>query len=421
VEIATCYPIESLRAALIDHDEKIVYRQNGNRSVSGPVFLKRLEKIYPKAGVTRVANISHLAFNGYPVFQGVRPNLSAHWRVGQNSGAQGKGPSDVQAKISAIMESIELYSAEPKNIKLIRNTYDFLRGQHRVIHPREFMPSYGAKAGAANEPIMWSEALHLDSLETVLVPAETVYFPFSGVEFGARSMYTCSSNGLASGATYLEAIIHGLYEVVERHYESSIEGSESKTKIEALFEEEYERIDAVQSQLESDWEIQLYAFFLPGTANVPAVMCSIVGQEDQVARGWGCCLNVDIAIERSISEAFQSLATIYSGSREDMGRIREFPPGLYVRELPERRSLRIKDFKKRAKHKVYNSLLAELKDLVSWIKAQGVTNLCVANLTRVGIDIPVVKVLAPGLSTPFPLRSPKNFDADKIRRFCFSY
>jgi ribosomal protein S12 methylthiotransferase accessory factor YcaO len=104
-----------------------------------------------------------------------------------------------------------------------------------------------------------------------------------------------------------------------------------------------------------------------------------------------------------------------------MGRIREFPPGLYVRELPERRSLRIKDFKKRAKHKVYNSLLAELKDLVSWIKAQGVTNLCVANLTRVGIDIPVVKVLAPGLSTPFPLRSPKNFDADKIRRFCFSY
>lgn len=422
MELATCYPAKLLRDAFLNHDEDVVYRQNGNRSVAGSVFLKRLEKVYPKTGITRVADISQLAFNGYPVFQAVRPNLFAHWQVGSNSGSQGKGPTATQAKISAIMESIEQYSAEPRNTKLIRNSYDYLKRQHRILHPSLFEPSYETAAGNTSEPIVWTEALHVGSLETVLVPAESVFFPLSGPEYGTRKMYPSTSNGLASGATYLEAIIHGLYEVVERHYGAAAESTDSPMKIEALYEEEYFRIGALTSKLELDWDIQLYAFFIPGIQNIPTVLCSIVGDVDQMAQGWGCCLNVDIAIERAVSEAFQSLATAYSGSREDMGKKNSsLAPDSPERPLPDFRSLRIKDFKKRAKHKVYDSLLAEMKDLIRWLKDRGVDNLCVANLTRVGIDIPVVKVVAPGLSAPYYLRSRKPYDAESIVRHRYSY
>ena len=420
-EMSACHTIEALQEAIFKRDEKIVYRANGNRTVNGSTFLRRLEKIYPKVGITRVAEISHLAFNGYSVYQATRPKLHTHWSVGQNTGSQGKGPTVTQAKISAIMEGIESYCAEPKNMNLIRNSYNQLKNQHRLIRPSDLIHCIGVEIAMDHEPIMWTEALHYDSQEKILVPAEAVFFPFSAADFQTRSLYSCSSNGLASGATYIEAVIHALYEIIERYYWAAREIQEKSLVIKAIYEDDYHRIGLIKSNLEADWAIQLYALFLPNHKNIPVVMCSIVSDLEELSSGWGCCLNVDIAIERAISEAFQGLATKYSGAREDMNRKKSIPVALFEAEFPLKRSLHLREYKKMSIDKAYKNLRDELNDLVSWLKNHGFKNLCIANLSRVGVDVPVVKVIVPGLDCAIVLRQPKLYKSEDIKKSNFSF
>ena len=65
---------------------------------------------------------------------------------------------------------------------------------------------------------MWGEAFSVHDDDSVLLPAPLIYFPWLASEYQTRSLYMSQSNGLASGASFLEAVIHGLYEVIERHY-----------------------------------------------------------------------------------------------------------------------------------------------------------------------------------------------------------
>ena len=60
----------------------------------------------PAVGISRVAELTWLDEVGVPVWQAVRPGARSV------SVSQGKGTSDAAAKVSAVMESIELWHAE---------------------------------------------------------------------------------------------------------------------------------------------------------------------------------------------------------------------------------------------------------------------------------------------------------------------
>lgn len=377
--------------------EPVVYGRNGNRATDGRALLRRLEALMPVLGVTRVADISRLVPNRFPVFQSTRPRLHLHHSLGQNTGAQGKGADRRQAKLSCLMESVESYCAEPRNPRLVRGSYETLRRQHAVMPPQSFSRCQKARAPADTEPLMWTPSLHVRSGTEVLVPAETVYFPFLAASFGTRAVFPCSTNGLASGATYLEATLHALYEIIERMY---IALSERRAlAVEALFETGYRAFDfqAFKEQ-EPDIEAQLYAFEIPGLRNLPMISCVLVG-DDLTAYGWGCCAEVDTAISRALSEALQSYTLAVSGSREDLDDRGRATSRRSVRAFvqPSRRTLTLDELRRRTVNRTFADLQDEYRFVLRWLAALGLDDVCVTNLARHGIDIPVVKVVVAGV------------------------
>lgn len=343
-----------------------------------------------------MAEISQLVPYSYPVFQAIRPNIMYHSVTGQNTGSQGKGPTREQARLSAIMESIEAYCAEPRNaLPLIRGCFDYLQVQHVVIHPQYFTCREGA-APSGNEAFMWTEGCELNSSRAMLLPAELAFFPFLPSDYCTRSCFPCGSNGLASGGTYLEAVVHGLYELIERHYVALREDDRlivRRFHLNGL-------IDLAEfAHHAPDMRIAVYALTIPGIDNVPMVMAVISDVElGRSFAGFGCCFDADVAVSRAVSEAWQSMATVSSGAREDIVRTdkrRDKTP-----ELPPERTLHIDEYRREVLHRTFDSLRDELSFTLRWLSLGGYGVVCAANLTRIGIDVPVVKVVVPGLRAP---------------------
>ncbi|MCK7501322.1 MAG: YcaO-like family protein [Comamonadaceae bacterium] len=68
----------------------------------------------PAAGITRVADITNLDRIGIPVFSSIRPMADR----GAISVYNGKGATPTEAKVSAMMEGLERYSAEVRDREL---------------------------------------------------------------------------------------------------------------------------------------------------------------------------------------------------------------------------------------------------------------------------------------------------------------
>ena len=84
------------------------YVGTSHRVVPPEETLRRFSPKLSVAGVTRIADITGLDRVGIPVFSAIRPSASQ----GAVSVHSGKGTTAVEAKVSAMMESFERYSAE---------------------------------------------------------------------------------------------------------------------------------------------------------------------------------------------------------------------------------------------------------------------------------------------------------------------
>ncbi|MEM0232312.1 MAG: YcaO-like family protein, partial [Candidatus Methanomethyliaceae archaeon] len=99
---------------------KKICKEGTHRAKDFNETLLFLENIYHKAGITRIADITGLDIIGIPVFTSIRPTAAE----GAITVYNGKGHTPEVAKISAIMEGIERYSAEPDYSKIIKGSYE---------------------------------------------------------------------------------------------------------------------------------------------------------------------------------------------------------------------------------------------------------------------------------------------------------
>ena len=397
LEMDRPYGNHLIRKALKSH-EPIVYSCNGHRCQDGSSFLQTVEKKLELVGISRIADISYLAAHNFPVYQTTRPNVLLHPSLGQNSGSQGKGRTLTQAKLSCIMETVETRCGEPRNASLIRGCFRWLQEHYVIANPRGFFPRYQVNKAKQNEPLMWTPAYHVNLDVEALVPAEAVFLPFVAPEYKTRSIFPNSSNGLASGATYLEATIHGLYEVIERSYLALFEVGQAE--VVGLYESDYQgfSLKDFYHDTQDEYELQLFGVKRKDADNLPMVICYLVGEPISFA-GQGCAGDIETAIDRAISEAMQSMSTFFSGSREDLGReLRTHRPERFTLEkLPCYRSLTIEDYKNQVQHRCFDTLRQEFEFIIGWLSTLGYSNVFIVNLTRVGIDIPVVRVIVQGL------------------------
>ncbi len=160
-----------------------------------------------RIGVEEVKDITPSDRIGIPCFSAFRPRAA---RGGVRYHA-GKGKDPVQAKVSAMMEAVERYSAEYRMDQMEYAAYEELP-VHRTVNPADLILPRDLHE---REKLHWSPALDLLSGDEVYVPSNAVFHPYDtlGMTF---PLFQSDTNGLASGNVREEAILHAILEVMER-------------------------------------------------------------------------------------------------------------------------------------------------------------------------------------------------------------
>lgn len=278
-----------------------------------------LDRITPKleaCGITRCADVTYLDTLGIPVYCAIRPAAI----VQQVS--NGKGLTAVGAKVSALMEGIELFHAEsPDRDRLRRASVRTLQAAGSTLLNPADVPGF-------EEQQYYSDDLELEWLAgTQLGTDEGVYIPASAVCFHrVPHLHVTTTNGLASGNHTTEASLHGLYEVIERNAAAELLGQKRipirercrVVRLDTIDEPDVrDLVDRVAAA-----ESTLVVLQVESSVPVPTFWAVLMNEDSPISgstfnTGWGTHLDPAVAAIRAITEAAQSRATMIHGSRED--------------------------------------------------------------------------------------------------------
>ena len=367
------------------------YREDTHRVVSPEETLARVSEKIPLAGITRVADITSLDRIGIPVFSSIRPTA----QEGAVSVYNGKGATPTEARVSAVMEGIERYSAEVHDHEISLGTYPDLAAKGAAVDPRSLNLPRGADPDGK---LPWVEAWDIVADEGVLLPAHAVFHPLPR---GYPPLFRTNTNGLASGNTREEAVFHGLAEIVERDAWSLVEVTKRPGP----------RITDPPAGLPTELlgkfaEAKVEVTVRDITSDLGIPTCAAVS-DDAVLRdprlltiGMGTHTSARIAFLRALTEVAQSRLTQIHGAREDTT-----TADLRTR-MGYERVKRMNRYWFEADSEVPFSALPSwdtddfLKDIGAIVAAlgkAGMHRVLVADLTREEIGVPVVRVVVPGL------------------------
>ncbi|MFF2657293.1 YcaO-like family protein [Kitasatospora sp. NPDC058032] len=262
----------------------------------------------PRFGITRVARLTGLDYLQLPVWTAIRPAAQTL------SASQGKGATDTLARISAVMEAIELWHVEqPMPVVLhgpareVDPPYDLAELAPRLRHP-----------GLDRVPLDWTTGTALGSGSTVAVPLDLIRRRARRPDW-EPDLFRATSNGLACGNTRHEATLHALFEVVERDalFADEIEAGGRRTLVDpASVEDPYcrsliDRMLAAHAALELVFVANAYA--------VPVCLAYLWTEDYPLTfAGAGCHTDPRIALSRALTEAAQSRLTCIAGTRDDL-------------------------------------------------------------------------------------------------------
>ena len=284
--------------------------------------LSKLTPLLSQLGITRVANVTGLDRVGIPVAVCIRPHAK-HLSV-----AQGKGLTWEEARISAIMESIEAYHAETPAPPDLVGTYQQLQSHVELLDLARLSGGF-FQWNADRHSLEWLAAKELIHQRTIYIPRDIVCLDSSRCRpFGA--LFAVSSTGLAAGNTYEEAILHGLYEVIERdalwHWQRLPREVQMATSIAIDSMGTGASDGLIQQLLAAEFTIVIRE--ITSTLGVPAYYCVIADADSidslGVFHGSGAHLDADVALAKALLEAAQSRLTYITGTRE------EIFPGYYA-------------------------------------------------------------------------------------------
>jgi oxazoline/thiazoline synthase len=218
----------------LDASSKLVMTSGGYRTVSSRATVARFGKhVSPLTGVvSRLERIeADLPFNTnyFAAHNFSAPARTVNQlRAGLRGGSFGKGSTAEQGEASALMEAIERYSGifQGDEIRVTRCFTDFRPGE--ALHPNDVLlfsdAQYARRQTRAldadhshmipppfdqSAKIEWSPVWSLRDECFKYLPTGLLYF-FYGVG------YQADSNGCAAGNTLEEAIVQGFLELVER-------------------------------------------------------------------------------------------------------------------------------------------------------------------------------------------------------------
>jgi ribosomal protein S12 methylthiotransferase accessory factor len=289
------------------------------RARSAEETLERIKPRIPQFGITRVASVTGLDVLGVPVWMAVRP-LARSLTV-----SQGKGITDALAYISAVMESIEMHHAEHWDATGPVVSLGEAFQDHRFASPAALSLRSDANITDATA-VRWVEGQDLVSGKPAFLPKELLDLDFR-MKRGQAPVFLSSSNGLASGNTRTEAIVHGLCEVIERDQSCLWQIEQSLAPDPCARMVQLDTIDDAicRQQIEvcRRANLDIWVWYCTYDIGLPVFACTIADRGNatfypQRASGYGCHPVAGIALSRAITEAIQSRLTHISGVRDDV-------------------------------------------------------------------------------------------------------
>jgi ribosomal protein S12 methylthiotransferase accessory factor len=377
-----------------DHllDAPIRLRDGTHRAATLAATWRRFAPAAKRAGITRIAELTGLDTIGIPVYAAIRP-------MGRSlSTQQGKGTSALAAKVSALMESLETWSAEHLALPVVRGSWRALGD--RAVDVRA-LPRPRRRLDR-DARWRWVSGWDLVANRPVLVPEQAVTLDTT---FRAPPVFDISSNGLASGNLLVEAIVHGLCEVIERDAEAAWRraGDDRRIVLDSIADPVCRAL--IDRITHAGARVFVWDVGGAGGTAVPVIGAAIMEDPREPAwrtlgfyQGFGAHWRPEIAIARALTEAAQTRLTYIAGARDD------FFPFDYERVTdPELLAELWQRFGAPCDEPVaFDDLprmtvrsLGEALDRLVATQRQVI----VVDLTHPALGVPVVKVIVPGRAT----------------------
>lgn len=378
------------------------FTRGTHRTVNPEETLRRAIELGPRVGITRVANITGLDRVGLPVVAVYRPGARSLVV------SQGKGLDLVAAKASGLMEALEGYHAERPQLPLRLESYQALSAQLPVVDVAR-LPRNSTGTYTPSKRILWCEGQDAATRQPVWVPFEMVHTDFTLPLPSGSGCFTMSSNGLASGNHLLEAISHGICELVERDAMALWELQGGTRQLERrvnpdtvddpLCREVLARLSSADIAF-GIWE----ATSDVGLATFVCLIVDAAGPAGQVhsSHGSGCHPAREVALLRALTEAAQTRLTYIAGARDDADRrfFARARASTRVEQLRDQivgeRAAATRDF-----GTAPTRAAATFDQDVAWeldcLRAAALDKVVTVDLSQPAMGVPVVRVIIPGL------------------------
>lgn len=317
----------------------------------------------------------------------------------------GKGVNATQSKASGLGETLERYAAlyqgdEPlflsKQSDLTVRHYDF--NQLNPLSPRQYQAFAQPKLSASNKiravapyddsPIHWLPCWSLSHNEAVHLPLTSCFYnlPFNDYRFGKWN-----SNGCAAGNTKEEAILQGLYEVIERDavgiwWYNQIE--RPSYDISLISPKNLSLLTDSLQKTHDFWVIYL-------TTDVGVPVMAAIGQDKRsktILFGFGCHLQPELAAQRALTELCQMIPI--SQHNRDAFNPDDIALGPYLH--PQKHQKAIPPLVAAS-----SDISDDIRAIVAQLKSLGFETLAL-NYSRGQLPLKTTKVFVPGLCHMWP-------------------
>lgn len=350
-------------------------------------LLSNLEK---KLAVSRISYLTPLDKINVPVINLCLPNRA------RESFCAGKGHTIEQALISSFMEGVEYRVCDGKHLTFLKGLTNLqMLGLKKNVIKLDDMHAPHLKELSLTKKYDWVECIELSSFKKVWLPKEIMTVTDHLPNKNALNKFP-STNGMASGLHPVDAILHGLLELVERDA-FCISNFTSPKKI------EIKSIDLKLKKLVTKIQqkgIEVLIFDITSDLDIPTLEVYLIEQmtpeKFAIHQGQASHFNISIALDKALLEATQVRLTYFAGAREDTSEgLNSLEDYNCLKSL--HKTAHIKKFKSEfnKKNNVYF-----LQHLIKKLSAKKMKNIFILNNSNENYGVFSCACFVPGLEGP---------------------
>ena len=369
-------------------------------------------------------NVVHCYLSGHNTARG--PRTFRTMRRDLRSSSSGKGTTAVQAKVSALCEGLERYSAvfrgdEPRRRARFLDLPDAihpstcLHFSEKQYEGRDAWNAQGPRYNLIPRPfdpqaeIDWTPVWSLTQQKARYLPTSFCYFDYPDAP--EQTFCWSNSNGNAAGNTQEEAILQGFLELVER--DSVALWWYNRVRRPGVDLDSF--VDPYLAELQEflhRHHRNLWALDLTSDLEVPvfaAVTRRTDGPTEDIVFGFGAHLDARLALLRAVTEMNQMLVQVLDSPVGAQVTDKDTLDWLRTGTLANQPYVAPLDVPPRTADSYSPSRSDDLKDDVlacqALVERHGMEMLAL-DQTRPEIGLPVVKVIVPGLRHFWPRFAP---------------